>query len=171
MFYILGTFYYVYFAITSKIGPVLVCVFYILVPSIFTFLVSFLTGTTLLNLHVNKWGTELHRTKTSFFIQIINLVLFQKQLRSCTQGQLVDECSGTSLIKKFISKTKIVFNLLHKTSNVTSNSSCWHHWVWAVERLFWEKWRLVFRYLITSASGRKCCLHVLTPKLYVSTFL
>lgn len=106
-----------------------------------------------------------------FFIQIISLVLFHKLLRSRTQRQLVEECACTLLIKNFISTTNIVFNLLHKTTNVKSNTSCCHHWLWAVERLLREKWRLVFRYLITGAFGRKCCLHVLTLKLYVSTFL
>ena len=109
--------------------------------------------------------------KNSFFIQIINFVLFQKLLRSRTQRQLVEKCACTFLIKKFISTTNTVFNLLRKTTNVTSNTSCWHHWLWAVEGLFWEKWKLVFRYLITRASGRKFSLHVLTLKLYVSTFL
>lgn len=109
--------------------------------------------------------------KNCFFIHIINLDLFQKLLLSRTKRQLVEECACTFLIKKFIGTTNVVFNLLHKTTNVTSNTSCWHHWLWAVERLFWEKWRLVFRYLITGASGRKCCLHVLTLKLYVSTYL
>jgi len=105
------------------------------------------------------------------FIQIISLVLLQKVLRSRTQRQLVEERACTFLIKNLISTTNRVFNLLHKTTNVKSNTSCCHHWLWAVERLLREKWKLVFRYLITGAFGRKCCLHVLTLKLYVSTFL
>jgi hypothetical protein len=99
------------------------------------------------------------------------LVLLEKLLCSRTQRNLVEECARTFLIKKFMGTSKIIFSLLHKTTNVTSNTSCWHHWLRAVERLFWDKWRLVFRYLITSASRRKCCLHLLTLKLYVSTFL
>jgi len=59
-----------------------------------------------------------------FFIQIISLVLFQKLLRSRTQRQLLEECDCTFLIKKFISTTNIVFNLLRKTTNVRSNTSC-----------------------------------------------
>lgn len=99
------------------------------------------------------------------------MVLFQTLLRSRTQRQLVKERACTFLIKKFVSTTNIIFNLLHKTTNVTSNTSCCRHWLWAVERQLREKWRLVFRYLISGACGRKFCLHVLTLKLYVNTFL